>query len=275
MSRGILERMHARLLAALAALSACDAPAEHDDELVARDAVAALGGSSAQLRLYDGLLGLVDLKGISLALAPQQVIAQVRAGLADDLAEPACLALATDDSSFLALTFTACRYRGVFVDGALRIDLTTESGDCSGEPCVVATNYTTRLTGLTIGQALIREAASTLRIPTVKVEPRSYTAEAELTTGDERELHLRHEISWLRVAGCVTADIGAEFTVDERAISVAGHNIKVCGAGCPRAGEVHLAWDRGESLAWEFTGDEQLAVRGPRGRTFTVTQSCP
>lgn len=268
-----------RLLAALAAALcvaavACDAPVGDDDEAVARDTVAALGSSSAQLKLHDGLLGLVDLKGISLALAPQQVIAQVQAGLGDQLADPACLDLDTDEQTWLALHFDRCRYRGVFVDGELRIDLTTETGTCDGEPCVIATNYTTHLTDLTIARSEIRAATSTLRIPTVKGEPRSYTAEAELTDADDRELHLRHEISWTRAAGCVFADVGATFTADDREISVGARDVEVCGATCPRAGQVNLAWDSGKSLAWEYTGDPELVVHGPRGRSFTVVQDC-
>ena len=272
-TRATLARMHARLFAAVAALSACDAP-DPEDEVVARDTLAALGGSSAQLRLYDGLLGLVDLKGISLALAPQQVIAQVQAGLDDDLGDPACLTLVTDDTTYLALTFDRCRYRNVFVDGDLRIDLTTEEGACDGQPCVTATAYTTRLTDLTIGHTEVRTATSTLRIPTLRGEPRTYTAEAELTDDSQRELHLRHEVAWTRAAGCISAELGAELTVDDTRISVGAHDIEVCAADCPRAGEVHLAWASGKSLSWSYTGEPDIVVHGPRGRTFTVTQTC-
>lgn len=261
------------LLLALATLAACDAP-ETDDEIVARDTIAALGGSSAQLKLYDGLLGIVDLKGISLALAPQQIINQIEGGLADDLDDPKCLTLATDRETHVALLFKRCRYRGVFVDGDLRIDLTTETGTCDGADCVLATRYTTTLTALTIGQTEVQAATSTLRIPTTKGEPRSYTAEAELTTRDRGDLHLRHEISWVRQQGCVHADLGAEFVFSDRTIDVGAAGIEVCAAGCPRAGEVHIAWASGRALSWTYDGTAEIDVVGPRGRTFSVEQSC-
>lgn len=264
--------MRAPLLAA-AVLLACDPP-EDDDQIVARDAIAALGGSSAQLKLYDGLLGIVDLKGISLALAPQQVIAQIEAGLGDDLDDPACIDLDTDKATFVALVFNKCRYRGVFVDGDLRIDLTTETGTCDGAECVLATRYTTTLTALRIGQSEVRTATSTLRIPTLKTEPRSYTAEADLDTRDRGDLHLRHEISWVRKLGCVHAELGAEFSFADRTLDVGATGIEVCNDDCPRAGEVHLAWDSGRALSWTYDGSDEILVRGPRGRSFTVEQTC-
>lgn len=269
---GTVAGMSARLLAAAVALAGCD-PAD-EAEAVARDALAAVDGSSAQLSLHDGLLGLVDLRGVAVALAPQQVIAQVEAGLADDLADPDCLALATDRAAYLELGFTDCRYRGVRVDGGLRIDLVAEDGVCDGAPCVVATRYTTRLTRLTVGRAAFRDATSTLRIPTARLEPRSYTAEAALTDAEGREIALRHEIAWVRKLGCVHADLGAEFTVDGRPISVGVAGAVVCGDACPRAGDVQIAWDSGEALAWSFTDAPELVVRGPRGREFTVTRTC-
>jgi hypothetical protein len=272
--RATVARMSARVLLVLVTLAGCDAGEDAEAELVARDTLAALGGSSAQLRLYDGLLGLVDLKGISLALAPQQAIAQVEAGLADDLEDPNCLELDTDEATFLALEFTKCRYRGVFVDGALRIDLTTETGTCDGADCVVATRYTTRLTALRIGRTVVHTASSSLRIPTVKAEARTYTAEAALTDPERGDLELRHEVSWVRRLGCVAAELGAEFVADDRTISVGATGVEVCGDACPRAGEVHIAWASGEALAWEFDGSGEIEVHGPRGRVFTVDQTC-
>ncbi len=262
-----------RMLVLGAGLGACDADGEPDDLQVARDTVAALGSSSAQLRLYDGLLGPVNLSGVSLALAPTRVIEQVQTGLDEALADRACLKIASDRQTYLDLRFRKCRYRGVYVHGRLRIELAAETGDCDGEPCVVATRYTTTLTDLTIGRSQVRGATSVLRVPELKGEARSYTAEVELTDPADRALHLRQELTWRRAQGCVTAELGAEFTVDGREISVGARAVEVCG-GCPRAGEVQVAWDDGEALAWEYDGDAALVVRGPRGREFVVEQAC-
>jgi hypothetical protein len=265
-----------RLLLPLLVAVACDDPdaLESDDRVVARDALSALESTSSQLGLYDGLLGPVNLGGVALALAPMKVIEQVQSGLDTALADRACLKITSDKATFLDLRFIKCLYKGVYVHGRLRIELATETGDCDGEPCVIATEYTTTLTDLTIARSQIRSATSVLRIPEIKGEPRSYFAEVELTDTDERALHLRHELSWRRVQGCTHAELGARFTVDDRAIDVGAHDIEVCGDTCPRAGRVQIAWDSGRALAWEFDGSAEILVRGPRGREFVAEAPC-
>ncbi len=265
-----------RLLAAPLALAllACEAPATHDDEQVARDTVAALTGSSAQLQLYDGLLGPVNLKGITLALAPTRVIEQVRGGLDEALADRGCLEIDTDKTHYLDLRFTDCRYRGVHVDGALRIELTTETGDCDGAPCLLATRYTTTITALEIGPTQIHSARSVLRISEIKGEGRSYTAEVDLIDRNDRPLHLRHELTWRRQGGCTYAELGAKLTVDGREINAGAEGIEVCGDRCPRAGQVQVAWANGRAIAWSYDGTPEITVQGPRGREFTVELDC-
>lgn len=261
---------------AFALATGCDPDAtdEPEDEPVARVTLAALDANSATLSLYDGLLGPVNLAGVSLALAPQKVIEQVRGGLDQALADPKCVALTTDKKTFLDLQFDRCRYRGVLVDGGLRIELTTEAGLCDGAECVVATRYTTQLDALTIGKSRVRAATSTLRIPSTPGEPRSYTAEVELTDKQDRELHLRHELAWTRKNGCVHAELGAEFMVDALAISVGAQAVEICGNQCPRAGEVQIAWGNGQALAWEYDGADEVIVRGPHGREFVLPLEC-
>ncbi|MCY0988010.1 hypothetical protein OV203_12810 [Nannocystis sp. ILAH1] len=261
--------------AAIAWATACDPdPAEPEDEPVAQVTLAALDANSATLSLYDGLLGPVNLAGVSQALAPQKIIEQVEGGLDTSLADPTCLTLKSDRTSFLDLQFDRCRFKGVLLDGGLRVELTTEAGTCDGVECVAATVYTTRLDALTIGKSLVSAATSVLRIPTTPGEPRSYTAEVELTDKLDRELHLRHELTFTRKDGCVDAELGAEFMVDELAISVAATAVEICGNKCPRAGEVQIAWGNGQALAWEYTGDAEVIVRGPRGREFVLPLEC-
>jgi hypothetical protein len=268
--------MSARLFAALALVLAACEPEDvvAEDEQVARDALAGFGGSSAQLGLYDELLGPVDLTGVALALAPKQVIAQVQAGLDGDLADPACLVLLTDQQTFIDMTFSKCRYKKVTLDGRLRIDLSTETGTCDGAPCVVATRYTTTLTELRIGKTVVHAGDSELRVPERKVEPRTYTAAAELTDAAGHTVTLRHEIAWTRADGCVDAELGAEFDVDGRRLGVGATGVVVCGDTCPRAGEVHIAWGAGGALSWGFTGERDVLVHGPHGRSFVVEQDC-
>ncbi len=255
-------------------MAACEASHSAEEEQVVRDTLAALTGSSAQLRLYDGLLGPVNLGGISLALAPQRVIEQVQTGLDEALADRACLTIATDDKSYLDLRFVDCVYKGVYVDGHLRIELVTETGECAGEPCVIATRYTTKLTELAIGDTQVRSASSVLRLPDLDSEPRTYFAQIELTDADGRTSQLRHELTWLRDMGCVTAELGAELKIDGRDISVGARAVEVCGDECPRAGRVQIAWGTGRVLAWEYHGEPAIAVYGPGGHEFVVDDVC-
>ena len=116
-------------------------------------------------------------------------------------------------------------------------------------------------------------ADSTLRIPTDK-SARVHHGEAELIGPDGDHLSARSDSSWTTNLGCFTADFGLEIATDTQEISAAGHDVHVCEANCPDAGEGLIAWGAGSTLAWRYTGKGQLVVRGPKGRVFDVTRAC-
>lgn len=260
------------LLVALLAACDHDAPAA-DDRPVTNQTLTALDTDVAQLRVFDRMFRPVGLKDLAPELVVDAAITQIENRLNLDLVDPACLER-TRETDGLSLRFTACDYPANHqLDGALRLHVAPESGDCGGAACIVAIAYTLEIEDLSLGENLLTSASSTLRIPTDK-SPRTYHAEAELHGPGGELLATRSEASWTSAAGCFTADFGLEIATDTREISAAGSALHVCEANCPDSGEGLIAWGSGSTLAWRYTGKGKLVVRGPKGRVFNVTQAC-
>lgn len=254
-------------------VAACAAPPS-DEQTVVDDTVVSLTAEVAQLRVYDRLLHKVDARGIAPELATPEAIKMLRAELAAALTDPACVRVDTDEHSYLGLVFTQCRYTNVYIDGALRLDITSEPGDCGGVQCTVATVYETTATGLTIGRSQIVHATTHLRIPSERDVPREYVASAEIQRETGEAMLGQTELTWLRADGCATAQFGIHLETDDLDISVAGTDVTVCNSRCPRAGSVLLAWDTGATLAWEYAEDGEIRARAPGGRAFTIAPDC-
>ena len=261
-------------LSLAAILAACDPDAPTgDDKPVTNQTLTALDTDVAQLRVFDRMLRPVGLRDLATDEVATVALTQIEDRLRLDLVDPDCLTL-TRTADSLSLRFTACDYATNHeLDGLVELHIAPETGDCGGTTCIVAVVYTLEIDALKLGEIELLAADSTLRIPTDK-SARVYHGEAELIGPDGEHLSARSDSSWTTNLGCFTADFGLEIATDTQEISAAGHDVHVCEANCPDAGEGLIAWGAGSTFAWRYTGKGQLVVRGPKGRVFDVTRAC-
>lgn len=255
-----------------AKLVACDSDPPAEDRPVTVQTLSVIDTDIAEVRVFDRMFRVVDITGLAAEQVADAALAQIQDHLQKVLA-PSCLER-TLAAGELQLRFTGCNYPlGHALDGAVRIRVAPEPGDCNGVPCVAALLYTLEIDDLRADHSEILAATSTMRVPTDDA-PRSQRGEAELVGPDDAVMTVRRESSWTTGLGCFTADFGLDISVGTLEISAAGRDVHVCEPRCPDAGEGLIAWGTGSALAWRYTGKGQLVVRGPRGRVFNVTQDC-
>ena len=268
--------MRARAIAAVGVLvaHACDKEPRPSPDLerVAADADVVIAAEVVQLRLYSELRK-IDFTGVDPALAGPTIVDATLGGLMSALAEPACLTRETDGATYLELRFADCQHPSTGrLDGAIRLEFTAVAGQCSGVACVVAVDYALAVTDLELHSSTITRSQVTLRASTDPTQPVIYASDAELPA-DGRVLEARTEASWGDDGACVTADFGIELTAPEHAAAIGGRGVRSC-MGCPEAGEVQLSWGAGEAVAWEYTGEGEIAVTGPRGLDVSLSTLC-
>lgn len=268
--------MPSRTLAAAAALAAlaCDPEPQPSPSLerVAADADLVLAAEVVQLRLYSELRK-IDFTDLDPALAGPKIVSATRGGLMSALARPTCLTSETDDATYLDLRFADCQHSSTGrLDGAIHLEFAAVAGQCAGVPCVVAVDYALAVTDLEIRSSTITRSQVALRVSVDPTQPVIYASDAELPA-DGRVLEARTEASWDDDGTCVTADFGVELTAPDHAAAIGGRGVRSC-MGCPEAGEVQLSWGAGEAVAWEYTGEGEIAVVGPRGQAASLPTLC-
>lgn len=210
---------------------------------------------------------------VSAADAPAQLIAAVQARLEAGLTLPACATIATDDRTYVEVTFADCAGpRGLHgVSGTIRAEVAIEPTACGPLSCVGALLYELSTTGLTLNGTTFSGTWS-WRDPVAAGVASTWSGELSIA-GPRRTIESSSSASVLVTDGCVSYDLDAEVTTSLRSLSVTATGVERCLDACPTAGVVDVIGARG-ALHWEYGGDDTAAVTTAGGATVEVTLAC-
>lgn len=261
------------------ALVACTEDDGGDGALATDTVAAALDASSELSRLVAPLEASPDLGGlvpdVARALKIQNAIGSFRALVAD----PACVEVATDNLTFLDVTFERCRIALVLaLDGSLRAGLAIEAAAGLASRLVVAVT----IPGLVLdgprrsrrlsGELELRQAIPPLGAPVELAGELGFAADG----GAERRLAFGAES--VVTGTCVSFTGAGQISGDQLGelgpIALSGQQIQGCRDQCPTSGSVELSYGRGTLLAWTYTGAEIASAIGPRGKRVEVPLGC-
>lgn len=205
--------------------------------------------------------------------APAALIAAVEERLADGLTAPACATIATDQRTYVEVTFTSCvgprGLRGL--SGALRAEITVEPTPCGPFECVGAITYQVSTSGLTLNGTTFAGTWS-WRDPVAAEQPSTWSGDLTIS-GPRRTLQSTSSATVAIADGCATYDLTAEVTTGARTLTVTATDVQRCLDACPTAGTVELVGARG-ALSWSYGGDGTAEVTTAGGTTFDVTLAC-
>jgi hypothetical protein len=267
------------------ALSACsgddgdDSADTADDALAAGNVAAALDSGSELSRLVVPLEASPDLGGQGPDVARALKVANAIAAFRVLATNPLCVRVATDNATFLDVTFDRCRIGVLFtLDGSLHAGVAIESA--GGVPSRLAVSVAIPSLVLS-GPALSRRLSGEFELRQA-IPPQGAPVELEgdlrfaTETGGEVALALGAE--WTVVNNCVTFTGGAQLSGGLLGplgpIALSGEGVRGCRNQCPTAGSVELSYGRGKLLTWTYTGESTVTVSGPRGRRVEVPLAC-
>lgn len=273
------------VLAAAGCVPEDDAPGD-----VAVAETSAAVASSLDLVGVSGSFEVAETVGLlPVRLARVQVLQDAVRAMVGSVREAECLTVDTDQESFVEVTFDACpagllRLREI--DGSLRADLDFETVPCGLDECPVAARFalsTPRLRiGARFGVRFVEIAGSwALRDPVAAAEPTTWDADITMANHLGGSLAMRSRAAWVTSDQCTTMSLDAELAVaghdDDDVVGTivtAAREVTRCANECPQSGTVQVAYGLGDILAWTYTGEDMVAVRGPRGHSREVVLPC-
>jgi hypothetical protein len=276
----------AALVAALAT-AGCVEP-QDDDDVAVDETSHALAASLDFVGISNSFEGAAALATLPVALARPRILLDVRTALLAS-ANLTCVSVETlDDGTTASVTVTyddcpAGRLRLIELDGSLTAALQLETAPCAAGECPTAVRFTLETeylrTGARFGTRFTEmQGRWQLYDPVAPGLPTRWESEYQVRNHLERSLSMRSTASWLVAEGCVTLDLDADFTVEQRAdlhtVAASARGLTQCQDECPSAGTVQVAYGLGQILSWEYTGMNTAVVTGPRGKSFEVALPC-
>ncbi len=282
-------RRIAAMLALAAAAAACDESAPDPEiETAARQSMLGIEGSLHSTQFMGPFQPDLRLAQLPVAEARAEALADVVESYARAVQREECLELHSDDETYVELLFEDCQF-GLLgrlqIDGALRADLDLETEPCDAGTCVAAVIYDVQVSELEISgrfQAggLVIDGGWTYRAALGGDREQELSSDVSYTGPLGNRLHIDADVSWAIDGPCVTASSEARKTVlDDTddvlgALAVSVEGVRRCGAQCPEAGTVYLAFARGDVVTWTFTGSDVVTVQAPGGREVDVELDC-
>jgi hypothetical protein len=277
----------AAALAAALATAGCVEP-QDDDDVAVDETSHALAASLDFVGISNSFERADALAALPVALARPRILLDVRNALLAS-ANLTCVDVETmDDGTTASVTVTyddcpAGFLRLVELDGSLTAGLRLETAPCAAGECPTAVSFTLETEYLRIGSRFGTHFTEMngrweLYDQVAPGMPTRWESSFEMRNHLERSLSLHSTASWLVEDGCVTLDLDADFTVQQRAdlrtVAASARGLTQCRDECPRTGTVQVAYGLGKILAWEYTGTNTAVVTGPRGRSFEVALPC-
>ncbi|MCH9683807.1 MAG: hypothetical protein K0V04_20415 [Deltaproteobacteria bacterium] len=195
-----------------------------------------------------------------------------------------------DGDRTLSVDVRGCQILLWDYDIELEAQARIETVDCDTGTCAAAVVWDIDIADLAsgvVGFNKVRYAGPVeVRAPLSPAEPMQWQTQPGFVV--HSRLGPRFETlattSWIRDDDeCITVDMGARLTLEERAddldervgdvvLSVRG--LQRCPGSCAHAGDVQLTFGTGQVLAWTYQGGGSILVTGPRGRELEVQLPC-
>lgn len=271
-------------LALAPALAACtddggDGDAGDDDDASAAGSVAAAFDASSELsRLVVPLEASTDLAILGPDAARARKVQTAITSFRALAANPLCVKVATDNLTYLEVTFDQCRVAVLTVDGSIRAGVAIGAlGGVPTELTVTVTIPSLVVTGPLRTRRLSGAFELRQRISPAG-GPVALDGELSFVPHGGAELSLALAAEWQVSGECVAFTGGAQLSggpLGARGpIALSGEGVRACRGQCPSMGSVELSHGRGELLAWTYTGASTISVIGPRGRRVEVPLAC-
>jgi hypothetical protein len=251
---------------------------ERADDTLAADHVATALDSSSELSRLVVPLEVSGNLGPDAILARQRKVMEAAAAFdaLDGIRD--CVDVATDNATYVDVTFRSCLIAFLTFDGRLRADVAIDPP--VGLPSRVVVTVT--LTDLTLtgplrsrrldGEVVLRHAILPLGSP-VELE-----GELQVAPDGGPALTASLGAAWTVNDGCVTLTGGAQLSGaplgELGPIVLSGERIQGCRNQCPTSGSVELSYGAGKLLGWTYTGADVATVIGPRGKRVEVALPC-
>ena len=258
---------------------------EGDEQVVVEQSAQALTSSVDFAFVSDVSYSAPSLLGtLSVDVARTRMITSIRRGLELLTGAAPCVAISTDDATFVETEFNDCGSGDVAVDGVIRANLDFETTtDCLAGECPTAVTYSLDPVNFEAAGAKF-EGAFSLRDAVDPAEPMAATGEWTLTGPDGASVGLQTATSWLRTGLCLEFSWDATLSLNQEArdalgtelesISASARDVERCLGQCPSRGAVDLAYGQGELIRVEFDGSATARVTGPRGFSTDVALDC-
>jgi hypothetical protein len=281
-----------RTFAVVFALAAAGCGGQAPDpevEAAAQQSVVGVEGSLRSAQFMGPFQPSSELAALSPDEARRRALADVIETYEAAIQRAECIELATDEETYLEITFDGCRLGllGLYrLDGTIRGELDIELEECDAGQCLAAVIYDVRVVGLEIRAqtetaGLVMEGAWTYRAPVEpSAEPMALAGEVSYSGPRGASLEIESDSTWRVDGACVTlSSDGRIRALDEDdellgGVVISAVGVERCGAQCPEAGTVNLAFARGDVLTWTYTGQDAVTVRAPGGDEYDVVLDC-
>ncbi|MBK7070935.1 MAG: hypothetical protein IPH44_01430 [Myxococcales bacterium] len=265
------------LVSALPLAAACTDPAADDRAGEAAAGAAVVDGAAEAAVIGGWYTDTAGLAGAAAAVPEAEARALLTGNTARAITAavtaPACVAVDSDQATYVAATFTACTGPGGRggLSGTVRGELGLATTPCGPAQCPTALTWT-MTADLTWGDGGALAGAWTIDAPLATTAPRTLTGALTATARDGASATSQATASWTRAADdCVALDAQATLTGAAAGdLTVTG--LAACPGACPTAGAVVLQGARG-ALAWSYGAGATVTVTAG-DRSFALPLAC-
>lgn len=254
------------LVTACFSLVACDGASDVNDNDNDNQEEPATAESAIQSdEANSNMLYLAGYLDVAASSDDGGAFAEVAAKVTADLQAPDCVAIDTDESSYVEFVFTDCTGAGghLYLNGTLRGQLSLSR---EGQTWAVeATDFTLGATAMSGSWQIFH--------PFDPTEPSTWSGTTTID-GRRGSVTSTTEASWAIDGNCIDYDYSAELSHPFGTNGIEGTSIRRCVGECPVRGQVELSYALGASMTWSYNGDETATVTARNGATFDVVLAC-
>lgn len=265
------------LVLALPLAAACADPAADERAGEAAAGAAAVDGASDAAMIGGWYTDTTGLAAAAAAVPEAEARALLTGNTARAITAavttPACVAVDTDQATYVAATFAACTGPGGRggLSGTVRGELGFATTPCGPAQCPTALTWT-MTADLTWGDGAALAGAWVIDAPLATAAPRTLSGALTATARDGATASSQATASWTRTADdCVALDAQATLSgAASGALTVTG--LAACPGACPTAGAVVLQGARG-ALAWNYGAGTTVTVTAGE-HSFALPLAC-
>lgn len=265
-------RHHFKILLLISIGCAGNSDSLGEDAETAATATGATADAAEVSAWFTSFRGLEDPgSGATVEEARAVVIAAAEEAIAGAMMPPACVAIETDEVTYLEATMTGCTGPGgrAGMSGVVRGELDFETRPCGPVECPTAVlwSVTATIVGDDGGEL---EGAWLITAPVESGEPHAFDGAITATGPWGREVATEVAATWNGDDdGCVSLDASA--SIDGAALTIEG--LVRCPGVCPAAGTIAFT-SPGGGIAWSYDGTAQVTVTGEGGGSVELPLHC-